>query len=94
MRNQARFQHRAQIREDQILKTLFGGIVEEQGSQQVAGERSDVVAFKPRAFAGTRKTDGENDYALRRTRACGCSNGNRRRYGRIAGSGWNQWALT
>ena len=35
MRNQTRFEHGAEIGKNEILKSLLGGIVEEQGTQHV-----------------------------------------------------------
>ncbi len=60
MGNQTRFQHRSQIRENEILKPLFRGIVEEQGTQHIARKRSDVMAFEPGTLAGSGKPDSEH----------------------------------
>ncbi len=49
--DQARFQHRSQIGEDEILKALLADIVKQQRPHHVAGERNDVVPLKPCTLA-------------------------------------------
>src|ERR1700684_56288 len=75
--DKARFEHRAQVREDKILKALLADIVEQKRADHVAGERDDVMALEPGTLAGPRKSDGEDDEAFGRTRhGCGDKGGN------------------
>ena len=45
--DQPRAQQAAQSREDETLVALVGDVVEEQGAEEVAGERGDAAAFVP-----------------------------------------------
>src|SRR6266550_624899 len=66
-RDQPGFQHRTQIGKNQILKSLLRSIVKQKCSQQIAGERRDVMALEPRTLSGARQSDGQN-YNSPRTR--------------------------
>jgi len=87
LRDQAGFQHGAQVGEDEILKTLLAHVIEKQRADHVAGERDDVMALEPGTLARTGESDCEYDNAFRRTRRrgrnywsfgrCGFENGRR-----------------
>ena len=65
--DQPRLQHGTQVRENQILKALFRGVIKQERAQEIAGEWRNVVPFEPRTLAGTRQSDRQNDYAFGRT---------------------------
>ena len=47
------FEHRTQVREDQVLIALFAHVIEEQSADHVARKRRQIVALEPRTLAGT-----------------------------------------
>ncbi len=83
--DEARAEEAAEGGEDEALVALLGDVVEEEGAEQVAGERGDAAALVPGGFAGAGKADGEDDVAagLFGRDAGGCSPG-----GVASDSGW------
>src|SRR4051812_40521467 len=65
--DQARAEQGTEGAENEVLVFLLGDVVEQQGTEQIAGERGDAAAFEPTAFAGAGQSDRQNHYTARRT---------------------------
>ncbi len=63
--DQPRLEHGAQVREYEILKTLFANVVEQQRTHHVTGERDNTMPFEPGTLARTGQTDRQHYQTFR-----------------------------
>src|SRR5216684_4140794 len=63
--DQPRLEHGAQVREYEILKTLFANVVEQQRTHHVTGERDNTMAFEPGTLARTGQADRQHYQTFR-----------------------------